>query len=457
MTAAVGEIRHLLSRTGFGAPRPAELDALTGLDYSDAVTSVLDSWQPRSTQMDPYWLDSLYLDGNRLYPRNITRDEQKVIKRARNSQGRMTKAWWYAEMLATASPFTERMTLFWHTHFTSSLKAVKLPEMMYRQNQLLRTHSLGNFADFLHAISKDPAMMAYLDTNSNKRRAPNENFARELMELFTLGEGQGYTEIDVIEAARALTGWRVDRERGFLYLRAEHDSGAKTFLGETGRFHGEDIIDILLRQERVAVYITERLWGEFVSDAPDPAETERLAAIFRDSGYEIRPLMQALLETDAFRDPANPGSMVKSPTDLIVGTLRAVGYQPEMPEDLINVGRLMGQHLMDPPNVKGWPGGLAWIDTALLPERYAFLTAASGAIDQVMQMGDSPAPISNRDLRTASGGVDPRQFNSDVFTAATGMPGQRLASMMLPLPPSGGASAAGVLGAFLLDPVFQLK
>ena len=160
MTASVGEIRHLLSRTGFGVPRAAELDALTGLDYSDAVTQVLDSWQPRASQPDPEWLDSL--SGTNL--RFLTDDERQEIRRERRRQGSMAKAWWYAEMLATASPFTERMTLFWHNHFTSSLRKVKIPEMMYRQNQLLRTYALGNFADFLHAVSKDPAMLTYLDT-----------------------------------------------------------------------------------------------------------------------------------------------------------------------------------------------------------------------------------------------------------------------------------------------------
>ena len=453
MTATVGEIRHLLSRTGFGVPRAAEIDALTGLDYADAVAHVLDSWQPRSTQPDPDWLDSLPVGTQRF----LTDDERQEIRRERRRQGSMAKAWWYAEMLATASPFTERMTLFWHNHFTSSLRKVKIPEMMYRQNQLLRTYALGNFADFLHAVSKDPAMMTYLDTNSNRRKAPNENYARELMELFTLGEGQGYTEADVLEAARALTGWRVDRERGFVYVRDDHDVGAKTFLGETGRLDGDDIVDILLRQERLAVHITEKLWGEFVSDTPDPVEADRLATIFRDSGYEIRPLVQALLESDAFRDPGNSGSMIKSPTDIIVGTLRVAGYRPESPQGLIRAGQTMGQQLMDPPNVKGWAGGLAWIDTALLPERYAFLTAVSATLDSLVRMGDSPARIADRDVRRANGGVDPRDFEPGVFANATGMPEMQLASLLLPLPAAGGASAGGVLGEVLLDPVFQLK
>lgn len=446
---ALEDIRHLLSRTGFGVPRLDELETYAGLNYGDAVSRLLDGVKPTSFRSDPAWLDTLPVTA----PSHYTVERRRQWRKDRSEQGRMMKAWWYGEALATPSPLTEHMVLFWHGHFTSSLKKVKLPEFMYEQNALFREHATGNFAELLHAVSKNAAMMIYLDTNSNTRSAPNENYARELMELFTLGEGQGYTEEDVVEAARALTGWRADRSRGFRVSSGDRDIGTKTILGQTGRFNGDDLVDILLDQPRLAEHITERLWDSFISDAPDPSEVWRLAAIFRDSGYEIRPLLEGLFTTAAFRDPANRGTMVKSPTDLIVGTLRLVGYRPEEPMRLANVGRTLGQELFEPPNVKGWPGGLAWIDTSLLPERYAFLTAVSATADALARTGGQ-ANL-DRNLRRALGGVDPDDLDREIFDALTGMPQAQLASLMLPLQGLGGGE--GALGAYLLDPAYQLK
>ena len=445
------ELRHLLSRTGFGVPRADELLAYAGLAYGEAVSSLLDSVNTTSFLPEPDWLDVL-----ERAPSHWSTDQKKQWKKDRNKlRNNAMPAWWYGEILSTPSPFTERMVLFWHGHFTSSAQRVKHPPLMYEQNVLFREHATGNFADLLHAVSKDPAMMVYLDTDSNTRSQPNENYARELMELFTLGEGRGYTEEDVVEAARALTGWRYERERGFRVAGRDRDIGQKTILGQTGRFDGVDLIDILLDQPRLAEHITARLWHSFISNAPDPSEVRRLAAIFRDSGYEIRPLLEGLFMSAAFRDPANRGTMVKSPTDLIAGTLRLIHYQPtEIPMLMHRVGRDLGQELFKPPNVKGWPGGLAWIDTSLLPERYAFLSSVSHVVDALERRGQMPSL--NSEQRRAMSGVRLEDVDRNALRALARTAPDQLAEHILPLPRSSSGSP-GKLGTYFLDPTYQLK
>ena len=242
-------------------------------------------------------------------------------------------------------------------------------------------------------------MMVYLDTNQNRAAAPNENFARELMELFTLGEGRGYTETDIREAARAFTGLRYRPDTGATFERRVHDAGRKIVLGETGDFTGDDIIDILLRQPRTAEFITEKLWREFISPDPDAELVQRLAAQFRASGYEIAPLIKGLLMTDAFRSAR--GTLVKSPVELVAGTFRLFGASPRDPRVLSVLGRNMGQDLFDPPNVKGWPGGLEWIDTANLHVRHAFLYGAADALTLVEAAAQRNPAAADRPRRLA--------------------------------------------------------
>src|SRR5450432_4935955 len=230
-------------------------------------------------------------------------------------EGLDLRGWWVEEMLATPSPLTERMTLFWHNHFVSSQQKVKLAELMYRQNVTLRANALGNFGVLLHAIGRDPAMVIYLDSAQNRKGTPNENFAREVMELFTLGEGN-YTEQDVKEAARAFTGWSLDRTSGqFVFRRFIHDDGVKTVLGRTGNLDGDQVLDILLAQPATAEFVTSKLWREFVSPDPDPREVRRIAQLFRSSNYDIKVALRALLTCDAFWAPENRGTLVKSPVE----------------------------------------------------------------------------------------------------------------------------------------------
>ena len=424
---------------------------MAGLTFDQALDRLLNAFTGTAVSAAPAWVGVPIARPRK----NLSGEERKALQKLRGENSRDLKKWWYVEMLNTPSPLTETMTLFWHNDFTSSLKKVKTPNLLYEQSALLRRHALGNFADLLRAVAIDPAMMVYLDTANSKAGASNENFARELMELFTLGEGQGYTEDDIREAARAFTGWRITPDRSFKFAPGIHDYGSKSFFGRTGRFDGNDIINILLEQPRVAVHITEKLWRVFVSEQPDSQEIDRLATIFRDGGYEIRPLMRAMLTSPKFLADANHGTLVKSPTDLMVGTMRLLGFTPPEPIGLVAQGRNLGQDLFDPPNVKGWPGGIEWINTAALPARYEWLRAISSAIDQVTAAGNRAVQL-NRASRTIFG----EGLNGNATEAFLSMPPALMAELVLPIrraAPPGATGAKSAAGDLILDPVFQLK
>jgi uncharacterized protein (DUF1800 family) len=314
---------------------------------------------------------------------------------------------------------------------------------MYRQNVTLRAHALGNFGAFLHAIAKDPAMVVYLDSAQNRRGAPNENFAREVMELFTLGEGH-YTEADVKEAARAFTGWSLDRETGTFVFRARlHDDGLKTVLGRTGRLDGDAVLDILLTRPETAEFIVAKLWREFVSPDPDPAEVARIARRFRDSGYEIKVALGALLTSDAFYLPANRGVLVKSPVELVVGTVRQLELAPESALPFAVAAAGMGQNLFSPPNVKGWPGGPAWINTTTLLARKQFLDR--------LTRSEASAPVAMMAATTDPGHAVPQPAQGVAHDFARAQRFQRQVERALPASNSDSALARTVPGATMPD------
>jgi uncharacterized protein (DUF1800 family) len=216
-------------------------------------------------------------------------------------------------------------------------------------------------------------MLIWLDNAGSRKQAPNENFAREVMELFTLGEGH-YTEQDVKEAARAFTGMSIDRDSGeFRWRPAFHDRGVKTVLGKSGAFDGDDVLDILLARPETAEFIVGKLWREFISPAPDLAEVRRLAALWRDAGYEIKPLLRAMLLSPAFWSPENRQALIKSPVDLVVGTMRTYEMRPMDMRPAVLACAGLGQNVFSPPNVKGWPGGETWINAATLLGRRQWL------------------------------------------------------------------------------------
>jgi uncharacterized protein (DUF1800 family) len=369
--AAMGpeDARHLLNRAGFGAT-PREIAQYAQLTRAQAVDRLLAGTRTGAATAAPDWVGAPITPPRAL--RNASQEERREFQAQEIRRGFELRSWWIGEMLATPSPLTERMTLFWHNHFVSSQQKVRYARLMYAQNVLLRRHATGNFGTLLHAVAKDPAMIVYLDSASNRKGKPNENFAREVMELFTLGEGR-YTEHDVREAARAFTGWSLDPETGeFVFRKMQHDDGPKTVLGRTGVFDGDAVLDILLAQPATAEFVIAKLWREFVSLEPDPPEVKRIAARFRGAGYDVKPALRELFLASAFWAPANRAALIKSPVDLVVGTLRALEFQVGDPLPFVLVTAGLGQNLFAPPNVKGWPGGEAWINGSTLLARKQF-------------------------------------------------------------------------------------
>ncbi len=445
---SLDEARHLLSRTSFGGDY-AQIQALTRMQYHDAVNHLLSAAPREPGQVELSWLHEPLIPRRQV--RQMSKSERQQFRRKLRMQASELKGWWMKEMVRTNTPLAERMTLFWHNHFTSGLRKVKVPTLMYNQNMLLRKHALGNFRQLLHAVSKDPAMIIYLDNVSNVRGKPNENFARELLELFTLGEGY-YSEDDIKEAARAFTGWGIDRNTGkYKFISRRHDFGPKTFMGQTANFNGEDIINVILQQPRVAHHIAEKLWREFVSASPDSKEIDRLATIFRNHNYEIKPLVQALLSSSAFRDARNRGTMIKSPVELLVGTLRIFNVPLGSGQRLAFASRIMGQDVFDPPNVKGWVGGTVWItsDTLLMRqqiiERFFRGREMRALLKKFDSTGSSHNAMSMKLMQEFGKGLDT----------------ETIVKVLLPIPPVEAVDPkmdrSKLITSLVLDPVYQLK
>jgi len=455
------EARHLLARTGFGA-RLGEIDTYARLERREAVERILSGVRTEARTPAPEgalaWTPPTRL-------RQMAAEDRKLFVRGLVEQGLALKAWWLGEMLSTDSPFSERMTLFWHNHFTSSLQKVRSTALMYRQNALLRRHALGSYAELLHAAAKDPAMLVYLDSATNRRGQPNENFAREVMELFTLGEGK-YSERDVREAARAFTGWSIDRDSGqFMWRPFAHDDDPKTIFGRTGNFRGEDVINLLLEQPATAEQMVAKLWREFVSPQPDAVVVKRVAAGFRSSGYQLRPVLRELLLADAFWAPQNRGALIKSPVDLVVGTLRQFDIAIADPLPFALVLRNLGQDLLSPPNVKGWPGGEAWINSQTLLARKQFVERLLRVDEARMmparmeQAADAQQPMARRFMQA----MMEIRFSANDWVAAlpAGDTVRSMQTVLLAAAPANdhAAAAQGVdlLRALVADPAYQLK
>ena len=506
-----GDARHLLARTGFG-PTDAEVRSFAGLTREQAVTALLRDVRTAAATPPPAWALETGPSGA---PRgdNVSEDVRRAYRQLQIRHDVELRGWWLQEMLTTSSPLTERMTLFWHNHFVSSQQKVRVARFMHTQNALLRANALGNFGTMLHAVSKDPAMLIYLDTAQSRKTQPNENFAREVMELFTLGEGH-YNEQDIKEAARAFTGWSIDRDAGqYMFRPGLHDAGVKTVLGSSGRFDGDAVLDVLLARPQTSEFVTNKLWREFVSPEPDAREVKRIAQIFREQNLDVKPALRALLLSDAFWAAENRGALVKSPVELVVGTLRQLELTPTAAAPFAIAATGMGQVLLSPPNVKGWPGGDGWINSTTLLARKQFLdrlvraaeaptpammTTANGAnaaglpaIGEtvVSRTADAPSPVfpanssatpapqseaeenkarARRAAQALDRGLRNLQFDAAVWVAKRqgGTPAAKMEavqSLLLPLPavtaevPTTEVDAASFVRATLLDPAYQLK
>ncbi len=355
--------RHLLNRTGFAASE-AQIQAFARLTREQAADRLIAEARTAAVTPPPPWVDEAIPNFRLL--RNASPEERKRFQQMNVERGLELREWWYREMLDTPSPLTEKMTLFWHCHFATSQQKVRVPQLMYRQNATLRRNALGNFGALVHEMARDPAMVIYLDSAQNRKEQPNENFAREVMELFTLGEGN-YGERDIKEVARAFTGWSLDRESGeFVFRRGIHDFGSKTVLGRTGDFDGDAVLDIMLANPQAAEFIARKLWKELISDTPDVEEVHRFARLFRNSRYDVKTLLRAMLTSDEFYAPENRAALIKSPVELVVGTLKQFDIEAPTLRPFVIAGALLGQNVMAPPNVKGWPGGETWINSGTL-------------------------------------------------------------------------------------------
>lgn len=369
---------HLLNRAGFGGP-PDEVAALARLGFEKAVDRLLDyenipDYYPTpdwvlSPPEDLAWPDKVAIKDAPL-PSKERQEKGQRVQTVRGDLGNRMKVWWLKRLCVTERPFQEKMTLFWHGHLVSSLGDGMNPYWLFRQIDLYRRLATGNFKTFAIEVSKDACMLRYLDNDRNKRKHPNENYARELMELFTMGIGN-YTEDDIKQSARAFSGW-TRRDSDFQFSPFEHDYGDKTFLGQTGNFDGADIVNIIFEQPCVGRFIATKLWKFFVNDQPEPEAIEYFAQVFRDAKYELKPLVRAIFTSDVFYSDRVIGTQIKSPIQLAVSAIRALKIENPNIAPLTGLLRQMGQDILNPPNVKGWDGGPLWINTTTLLARYNF-------------------------------------------------------------------------------------
>ncbi len=360
---------HLLNRAGFGGT-PDDCARLVGMGLECAVAELLAA--PANDALSLVEAKSLrpsLRQARAKIPRDLSEKERadalrkvrRDYRRADRRQLARYRAQWFEHMVSTPHPLAERMVVFWHGHFTSGYRDVRNSYHMIVQNRLFRRHALGNFRTLLHAVAKDPAMLEYLDNNRNRKGRPNENFAREVMELFTLGAGN-YTEKDIKEAARAFTGWTFRGDR-FVIDRRRRDHGKKTVLGRTGNLAGEVVLDLLLEQDAAPRWIAGRLLRHFLGVEPGPAIRDRYARLLRENDWEIRPVLAALFTDPEFYAPEIVGGRILGPVDLLVGDVRRLGAKPSG-SLLDGMCSLLGQELFQPPDVKGWDGGAAWISTS---------------------------------------------------------------------------------------------
>lgn len=365
------EAAHLLRRAGFGGT-PEEVQRLVEAGVQAAVDQLVD-FDKLSFPFPPPPIDPMVTEPpDRAELRSLSPQEREKYQEERRRAERRaleeTRLWWIDRMLRSPRPLEEKMTLFWHGHFTSGAREVRSAVLMKEQNEFLRRHCLDSFRELVLGISRNRAMLAYLDGNRNVKAAPNENYARELLELFTLGV-DNYSEADIKAAARAFTGWTFD-ENGFVFRRRNHDYGTKTFLGKSGDFDGTDIIDIILQQPECPKHLARKLLTFFVRPDPDKALIDALAREIRKQDYDMKAVMRTLLRSEAFYSSASRGALIKSPVEVVVTTARQLGASVANLPAAERAMAAMGQELFQPPNVKGWPGGEAWINTATLFTRY---------------------------------------------------------------------------------------
>ncbi len=354
--------RHLLVRAGFGGT-PQQAAQLQAMGLHQAVDLLVDIHRLPA--------------GN--FPLEMYPPERPLPGEPRGQRGGLEgqqinnlRLWWAKRLVESPRPLEEKMTLFWHGHFAVQYSVVQHSYTMYQQNQMFRRNAVGNFGGLLYGLVHDPAMIRYLDNNTNVKGHANENLAREIMELFAMGADQGYTEKDIREAARALTGYTYDHFSGqFRFSVKNHDETPKTIFGRTGNWTGDDLVQLILEQPATARFIARRLFEFFAHAEPAPAVVDQLAHVLRSNQYELTPMLKNLFLSEEFYSSQSMGTMIKSPVQLVAGMLRDLEVKEVAdPGLLFGAMRDMGQELLEPPDVKGWRGGRAWINSNRLFTRY---------------------------------------------------------------------------------------
>mgnify|MGYP001316515441 FL=1 len=394
----VNKAKHLLERAGFGGT-PEEIEFLFNLGLSKAIEHLVYYENISVSEMPKFDESDIHDPGLINFPpsrpattklaketgealgikvkESGNRKLQPIVNkfffwlRASRLETKRVAYWWADRMISSPRPLEEKMTLFWHNHFANNETKVRDYRKLLLQNETFRLHATGNFRNLIIATAKDPAMLYFLDAGQNVKGSPNENFAREIMELFTLGVGN-YEEKDIREAARAFTGWNTN-DLEFVVNKDLHDNESKTILDKTGNFNGEDVIDILLSQEAASKFIVKKIYKEFVNENINDDIISDYANLLKQNNYELKPLLAAMFSSKDFYSDQNRGSHIKSPVELVISTYKKLGLNntPGVP-DFNQSTTAMGQTLFWPPTVAGWAGGRSWITPALLMERGNF-------------------------------------------------------------------------------------
>lgn len=351
------QLKHLYARACFGL-RFEDAKELGNISVKHAVKELF-----KSSDATPINV----IQGGTDYSPAIKGDvlARKMFMQQQRQQEKDLNIAWINQMSTTNAPLQEKMTLFWHNHFACRSNVALFAQQL---NNIHRTNALGNFRTLLIEVSKSPAMLQFLNNQQNHKGHPNENFARELMELFTIGRGN-YTENDVKESARSFTGYGFNKDGNFVNRPFLHDDGQKTFMGKTGNFNGEDIMNMLLERKETAHFISNKLYKYLVNENPDPDHVNAMADVFYKADYEIKPLLEYVFTADWFYDDKNTGNLIKAPVEFLVGLNRQFYITYQRPEVMLQFQRVLGQVLFYPPNVAGWPGGRNWVDSSSLMYR----------------------------------------------------------------------------------------
>lgn len=394
-------VEHLFNRAAFGA-RTSEIEAALAAGPEALVDRLLEE---RSDAEPPY-IERIDAPKPRELREMSDEAQQKAKRDARERDRRQileSMGWSFARMSSGEDPLLERMTLFWHGFFTTSIEEVKRSYEVLRQDQWLRENALGSYSKLLAGIVRDPAMLVYLDNNVNKKGAPNENLARELMELFSLGQGN-YTEDDIKEGARALTGYHT-ADGEFVFRKKLHDDGEKTILGKKGKHDGDAFVRILLEHPACPRFVARRLLTHFEGVEPDSKRLDAYAAFLKQNDYEIKPFLRRLFLDPAFYRDEIVGARVQGPIEYLVGAAHRLGI--EAPPAILGAGAaLLGQRLFAPPSVKGWDEGEAWITTSTLMQRGNLTGLMLGVVklDDILSQADLDMPADESEPMQARDG-----------------------------------------------------